>query len=132
MLWPGDLNDANGILEHRGVFHAMFQTPVWKNGVNGTGQPPACHGAAADADDLDHAKFTEQMQQQQQTQRAGNLPRQARDKERAGNLTLFTTRTEAMNCTSAFTVAAGEKSVLLRVVVDRSVIEAFAAGGRGC
>ena len=47
MLWPGDLNDANGILEHRGVFHAMFQTPVWQNGVNGTGQPPACHGDLA-------------------------------------------------------------------------------------
>ena len=42
--WPGDLNDANGILQHRGVFHALFQTPVWANGVNGTGDPPACHG----------------------------------------------------------------------------------------
>ena len=31
--WPGDLIDANAILEHRGVFHAMFmfQTPVWAN-----------------------------------------------------------------------------------------------------
>ena len=50
--------------------------------------------------------------------------------QRPGNLTMVTTRTEALNCTSAFTVAVGEDSLQLRVLVDRSILEVFAANGR--
>ena len=49
---------------------------------------------------------------------------------RAGNATLFTTRGTVTNCTSAFEVLAGESTIALRMLVDRSVIEAFVAGGR--
>ena len=30
IMWPGEMNDANTILEHKGVYHMMFQTDCVK------------------------------------------------------------------------------------------------------